>query len=185
MPKDLCRTLPRASEPDRDRGNESGLRSTPRIWCSASRTGKLKALGCFVRCRGAGRGAGGGGQVAFNSVRTASIRLDHSDNHIRLGLVTDVYYDELDGGKPRSGADLKPVEALPKKCPQCTFLKPPKLLVCPSCGFKPEPQCTIVNGEGELVEFTHRATINAVAEARNKVRFFQELRGSTGAATTP
>jgi superfamily II DNA or RNA helicase len=103
--------------------------------------------------------------------------LDHSDNHVRLGFVTDIHHDELDDGKPRPKAEPKPVEALPKKCPQCTFMKPPKLLMCPSCGFKPEPKCTVVDGEGELVELTDRRTAKAVEEARNKVRFYQELKG--------
>jgi hypothetical protein len=51
------------------------------------------------------------------------------------------------------------------------------LLICPACGFKPEPKCTVVNREGELVELRDRATINAKAQARDKVRFYQELRG--------
>jgi superfamily II DNA or RNA helicase len=109
--------------------------------------------------------------------KTDCLILDHSDNHVRLGFVTDIHHDELDDGKPRVKGEPKKAEALPKKCPSCTFLKPPKLLICPSCGFKPEPKCTVVNGEGELVELTDRATINAVTQARDKVRFFQELKG--------
>jgi hypothetical protein len=38
-------------------------------------------------------------------------------------------------------------------------------VVCPSCGFKPEPKCTIVNREGELIELTDRRTIAAVSQA--------------------
>jgi superfamily II DNA or RNA helicase len=121
-------------------------------------------------------------QMIGRGLRTADgkddcLILDHSDNHIRLGFVTDIHHDELDDGKSRPKAEPKAIEALPKKCPSCTFLKPPKLLVCPSCGFKPEPKCTIVNREGELVELTDRATVNAVAQAKDKIRFYQELRG--------
>jgi superfamily II DNA or RNA helicase len=121
-------------------------------------------------------------QMIGRGLRTADgkddcLILDHSDNHVRLGFVTDIHHHELDDGKPRPKAEPKPVEALPKKCPSCTFLKPPKLLVCPSCGFKPEPKCTVVNREGKLVELTDRATINAVAAAKDKIQFFQELKG--------
>jgi superfamily II DNA or RNA helicase len=124
-------------------------------------------------------------QMIGRGLRTAQgkddcLILDHSDNHTRLGFVTDIHHDELDDGKPRPKAEPKPVETLPKKCPNCTFLKPPKLLVCPSCGFKPEPKCTVVNRAGELVELTDRKTIGAVSRAKDKVRFYQELKGYAG-----
>jgi DNA repair protein RadD len=107
--------------------------------------------------------------------------LDHSDNHLRLGFVTDIHHDELADGKPRVKAEPKAIEALPKKCPSCSFLKPPRLLECPSCGFKPEPKCSVVNAAGELVELTDRNTVNAVSEAKEKVRFYQELKGYAAA----
>jgi superfamily II DNA or RNA helicase len=121
-------------------------------------------------------------QMIGRGLRTAEgkadcLVLDHSDNHIRLGFVTDVHHDRLDDGKMRTKAEPKAVEALPKKCPSCTFLKPPKLLVCPCCGFKPEPKCTIVNRDGELIELTDRATINSLAVAKDKIAFFQQLKG--------
>jgi superfamily II DNA or RNA helicase len=62
--------------------------------------------------------------------------LDHSDNHLRLGFVTDIHHDKLDDGRERQKAEPKAREALPKKCPKCSYLKAPKLLVCPACGFK-------------------------------------------------
>jgi hypothetical protein len=30
------------------------------------------------------------------------------------------------------------------------------MLICPACGFKPEPKCSIVAKDGELVEFSAR-----------------------------
>ena len=102
--------------------------------------------------------------------------LDHSDNHARLGFVTDIHHDALDDGKPRAKAEPKDSAALPKKCPKCTFLKPPKLLVCPCCGFQPEPKCTIVNREGQLIELTDRRTVKAITQAQDKIRFYQELK---------
>jgi len=71
--------------------------------------------------------------------KTDCLILDHSDNHIRLGFVTDIHHDELDDGWERQKAIPKDREVLPKKCPKCAFLKPPKLLACPCCGFIPVP----------------------------------------------
>jgi DNA repair protein RadD len=120
-------------------------------------------------------------QMIGRGLRTADgkddcLILDHSDNHTRLGFVTDIHHDELDDGKPRAKAEPKEPSALPKKCPKCTFLKPPKLLICPSCGFKPEPKCTVVNRDGELIELTDRRTIAAVSQAQDKIKFYQELK---------
>jgi superfamily II DNA or RNA helicase len=120
-------------------------------------------------------------QMIGRGLRTADgkgdcLILDHSDNHMRLGFVTDIHHDKLDDGKPEAKAEPKNAAALPKKCPQCTFLKPPKLLICPCCGFKPEPKCAVVNRAGDLVELTHRATINAVSQAKDKIAFFQQLK---------
>jgi superfamily II DNA or RNA helicase len=120
-------------------------------------------------------------QMIGRGLRTADSKddcliLDHSDNHVRLGFVTDIHHDELDDGKPRVKAEPKDAVVLPKKCPKCTFVKPARLLECPSCGFKPEPRCTVVNREGELIELTDRRTIAAVSQAKDKIRFYQELK---------
>jgi superfamily II DNA or RNA helicase len=120
-------------------------------------------------------------QMIGRGLRTADgkadcLILDHSDNHTRLGFVTGIHHDDLDDGKPTAKAEPKKAEALPKKCPKCTFLKPPKLLTCPCCGFKPEPKCTIVNRDGELIELTDRRTVKAIALAQDKIAFFQQLK---------
>jgi DNA repair protein RadD len=119
-------------------------------------------------------------QMIGRGMRTADgkpdcLILDHSDNHLRLGFVTDIHHEKLDDGKPRQKAEPKNAEALPKKCPKCTFLKPPKLAICPACGFKPQPKCDVVNKEGELVEFSSR---NAVKETtqQERITFHAELR---------
>jgi superfamily II DNA or RNA helicase len=101
--------------------------------------------------------------------------LDHSDNHIRLGFVDDIHHDTLDNGRERQKTEPKKTEALPKKCPSCTFLKPPKALVCPACGFAPQPKCDVVNKDGELVEFTSRRTIREPTDVERQI-FYAELR---------
>ena len=119
-------------------------------------------------------------QMVGRGLRTAPgkadcLILDHSDNHIRLGFVTDIHHDELDKGKERLATRSTKPEPLPKKCPKCSFLRPPKLLQCPCCGFVPVPQSSAVHRDGELVELASRnATIGPSPEER--VGFFRELR---------
>jgi DNA repair protein RadD len=100
-------------------------------------------------------------QMIGRGLRTAPgkddcIILDHSDNHARLGFVTDIHHEELDDGKARKKAASKPQELLPQKCPRCTFLKPPKVSTCPVCSFTPRPVCEVVTTEGELVKLARQ-----------------------------
>lgn len=69
--------------------------------------------------------------------------LDHSDTHLRLGFVTDIYHEVLDDGTARVSEKREREEPLPKECPSCGVLKPVKVITCPSCGFKPERQSEI------------------------------------------
>jgi len=77
--------------------------------------------------------------------------LDHSSNHSRMGFVTDILHEELDDGTKKVSAKADLVR-LPKECPQCHFLKPPKTLECPSCGFKTAPVLDVVVEKGDLFE---------------------------------
>jgi DNA repair protein RadD len=119
-------------------------------------------------------------QMIGRGLRTADgkddcLILDHSDNHIRLGFVTDIHHEKLDDGRERQKAEPKSKEALPKKCGKCSFLKPPKVLICPACGFKPEPKCTVENKAGELVEFSSRNAVKGPTQ-QERIIFFAELR---------
>jgi superfamily II DNA or RNA helicase len=118
-------------------------------------------------------------QMVGRGLRTAEgkddcLILDHSDNHTRLGFVTDIHHDELDDGRPRPKTEPKSTEALPKKCPRCAFLKPPETRTCPSCDFTPRPQCQVVHEEGELVELEARR--RAAEDEQDRRLFYAELR---------
>jgi superfamily II DNA or RNA helicase len=118
-------------------------------------------------------------QMVGRGLRTAEgksdcLILDHSDNTLRLGYVTDIHRDNLDDGEPKRAVGQKAV-ALPKKCGKCNFLKPPKLLECPACGFIPTPQPGAVHCEGELVELNSRREAK-VPTVRERIRFYCELR---------
>jgi superfamily II DNA or RNA helicase len=93
--------------------------------------------------------------------------LDHSDTHVRLGFVTDIAHDKLDDGKGRQQSKPKEKEALPKECTACHYLRPPKVSVCPSCGFKAEPQSKIKCEDGELIEL-HAVAPKASRETKQR-----------------
>jgi superfamily II DNA or RNA helicase len=95
-------------------------------------------------------------QIVGRGLRTAEgkdhlLILDHSDNHTRLGFVTDIIHDKLHDGTKQVAAKAEGI-LLPKKCPKCSFLKPPKTPVCPACGFKAEARPKIEMLPGDLVE---------------------------------
>ena len=84
--------------------------------------------------------------------KTMATCFDHADNHLRLGFVTDIDQDQLDDGTRKSKDKPEAKEALPKECQKCHVLKPPKMPVCPSCGFKAEKMSQVTCDDGDLVE---------------------------------
>jgi len=98
-------------------------------------------------------------QIIGRGLRTAKDKqdllvLDHSDNHLRLGFITDIdaSYAGLHSGKTKNNErDLDKIR-LPKECPECSFLKPPKVAKCPACGFICVAHTKVDVGEGELQE---------------------------------
>ena len=84
------------------------------------------------------------------------IVLDHSDNTLRLGMVTDIHHETLDDGKPKQASQNERKAPLPKECGQCGFIKPPKTRKCPACGHEAVAQADIDTVDGELVEIGSR-----------------------------
>jgi len=123
-------------------------------------------------------------QIIGRGLRTGTgkdhcLILDHSDTTLRLGFVTDIHHDELDSGKPKlKKEEREPKERLPKECPKCAFLKPPKTRQCPVCGFIAEAVDNIDQVDGELAELQRDGTRNrkqySLAE---KQEFYDELYG--------
>jgi superfamily II DNA or RNA helicase len=102
--------------------------------------------------------------------------LDHSDTTLRLGFVTDIHYDYLDAGTKNKSTN-KSKELLPKECPKCAFLRPPKTRVCPSCGHVPDPKSDITTGEGELIELDRKTKERLKNELsiERRQEFYSEL----------
>src|SRR3984893_1714646 len=102
--------------------------------------------------------------------------LDHSDTHLRLGFVTDIHHEVLDDGRARARPKASDRIRLPKECPQCAFLKPPRTRLCPACGFKAEANGNIEAAGGELVEVTCRRK-RGDAPKDEKPAFYAQLMG--------
>jgi DNA repair protein RadD len=102
--------------------------------------------------------------------------LDHSDTHLRLGFVTDIHHEALDDGRARARPKVSDRIRLPKECPQCAFLKPPRTRLCPACGFKAEAIGNIEAADGELVEVTCRRK-RGNAPKDEKATFYAQLMG--------
>lgn len=125
-------------------------------------------------------------QMVGRGLRTAEgkdhcIVLDHSDTHLRLGMVTDIHHDGLMGGKNDRVGALEHKAPLPKDCPKCAFLVPVGLSECPNCGFKRKRVCSVVQKEGELVELTMvrklKRKIEGALSLEEQIAFYGELQG--------
>lgn len=101
-------------------------------------------------------------QIIGRALRTAegkdyAMILDHSDTHLRLGMVTDIDYDQLDDGKPKpknAARERERKAAMPKECTKCAGLVPAGMRQCPCCGAD-QPRPTGVNThDGDLTELT-------------------------------
>jgi DNA repair protein RadD len=103
--------------------------------------------------------------------------LDHSDTHLRLGFVTDIHHEVLDDGRARAKSRAADRIRLPKECPQCAFLKPPRMSECPACGFKAEAVDNTQVAEGELVEITGGKKPEEAASRDEKAAFYAQLMG--------
>lgn len=82
------------------------------------------------------------------------IILDHASNSYRLGLVTDIKYDELDKTEVGERQKRKRKEKLPKDCSQCDAVF--SGLICPQCGHERKPVANVETEQGDLVEVGER-----------------------------
>jgi DNA repair protein RadD len=79
---------------------------------------------------------------------------DHSDSHLRLGMVTDLSRDELDDGKAGAGESKRRQDtiALPRECRACSCLVPAGMSECPHCGAEIKRVSRVDVLEGHLAE---------------------------------
>lgn len=106
--------------------------------------------------------------------KTRALLLDHSGSCRRLGFPTDDLPLELNDGRPKETSDAEArekEEALPKPCPQCHYMKPPKMYKCPSCGHEPIRAHGVSHVEGSLVKLERKPK----ATMLDKQQFYSEL----------
>lgn len=123
-------------------------------------------------------------QIVGRALRSAegkdyALILDHSDTHLRLGLVTDLARQELDDGKPGAGEAKRRGRAigLPRECHSCGYLVPAGETVCQHCGAELKKAPHVVNLDGELVELhTQRGAKTGKASARDTLLTMGEKR---------
>lgn len=102
-------------------------------------------------------------QIVGRGLRTAPgkdhlLLLDHSDSTLRLGFVDEIdaaHSEGLHNGKADAKDEGEVRVALPKECPNCGFIKPPRTPKCPNCGTVTSSHAPPINeGDGELAEIT-------------------------------
>jgi len=102
----------------------------------------------FVQCIGRGLRTAPGKEVATI--------LDHSDNHLRLGMVTDIHHDTLRTSKGdaerKEKREVERETPKPFECPKCTRLIPYKSLTCEGCGWVSRRPNKVTVQAGELRE---------------------------------
>lgn len=101
----------------------------------------------FVQCIGRGLRTAEG--------KAACTIFDHSDTHLRLGMVTDIGRDRLDTRKPGEKSDSdrpERTEPLPTSCSACSSLIPARAKACGNCGHVPVRRSDVESVDGELVE---------------------------------
>lgn len=107
------------------------------------------------------------------------ILLDHAGNCENLGFPEDYSIDELDTGDKKAASERRAKElgdALPKPCPKCGFVKPPKISECEQCGFKPRITENVEVLDGELQQVSGKKKTEKATMA-DKQAFYSELQG--------
>ena len=109
-----------------------------------------------------------GGRVLRSSPgKSNAIILDHAGNTIRFGFLTDPLPRELDMGIVKKKPKPKPKEREPKRCPSCSYVKPPGEHKCSQCGFEPEIPNVVYADAGELRE---------IVKTEDKRRVYAEIK---------
>lgn len=83
-----------------------------------------------------------------------AIILDHSDTHLRLGMVTDIDHETLDDGTAASANRRKTEKRapMPRECDACAALIPAGIRECPCCGTAVPIRTGVSVGDGDLAE---------------------------------
>lgn len=106
-----------------------------------------------------------------HATKDRALILDHSGTVSRLGFPTDDLPLVLDDGRAGEASKKEQEKQLPKPCPSCAFVKPPRSPVCPSCGFVAAVPVEVIHEDGEL----HLVGRKKKARIEDKQRVYSEL----------
>lgn len=121
--------------------------------------------------------------------KASCLIFDHSGTVHRLGYPDSIEYDDLPGksdGMEESArrAVEERAEKLPHECPQCHYMKPAGVYVCPKCGHKPlrgEDVDTDTSRKlNKLGKNQHQSTKAEKQSWWSQIKFYQRQRASLG-----
>lgn len=121
--------------------------------------------------------------------KDACLIFDHSGTVHRLGFPDAIEYDELpsknDGMKGAAARAAKErEEKLPKECPECHFMKPAGVYVCPKCGFKPlVGEDVETDSTRNLKKMSKAETVYTRSDKQSwwsQIKFYQRHRAAQG-----
>lgn len=121
--------------------------------------------------------------------KDACLIFDHSGTVHRLGFPDSIEYDDLpsksDGMKAAAASAAKErEEKLPKECPECHFMKPSGVYVCPKCGFKPlVGQDVETDGTRNIKKMSKGETVYTKSDKQSwwsQIKFYQRHRSAQG-----
>ncbi|SQY59873.1 helicase [Escherichia coli] len=121
--------------------------------------------------------------------KDACLIFDHSGTVHRLGFPDAIEYNELpsknDGMKEAATSQKQErEEKLPKECPECHFMKPAGVYVCPKCGFKPlVGEDVETDTQRNIKKLSKGATVYTKSDKQSwwsQIKFYQRQRTSMG-----
>jgi predicted RNA-binding Zn-ribbon protein involved in translation (DUF1610 family) len=81
-----------------------------------------------------------------------------------------------------AGATKEREEKLPKECPECHFMKPSGVYVCPKCGFKPlVGQDVETDGTRNIKKMSKHETVYTKSDKQSwwsQIKFYQRHRAA-------
>ena len=104
---------------------------------------------------------------------------DHAGNTLRLGFITDLDWSVLPDGT-RKVAEVERKEPLPRPCPDCKALMPPKIKVCECCGAERKPPSGFVETEDGVLVALNPEVGSAPVPLAVKQRWYSGLLGMAG-----
>ena len=112
-----------------------------------------------------------------------AIILDHSGAVRRIGFPWDYFGQHLDDGKPKkvSNIEKEQPERLPTPCPKCAFMRPPRVLLCPSCGFESKHPNEVHQVDGQLVQVTGKPKAQKTLKEMGRYSIYGQLCALAGA----